>query len=65
MGTLIKCLVLGLGAAAMGGDGPGLLVVPFPRPHTIDAALANLTVGDESTEAFQARLEAAEEENHV
>ena len=65
MGALIKRIVLGLGAAAMGGDGPSGLVVPFPRPRTIDAALANLTVGDESTEAFQDRLQAAQEENNL
>lgn len=36
---------------------------PFPHPHTIDAALANAFMGDESTEAFQLRLDAAQEEN--
>lgn len=40
-------------------------LVPFPHPRTIDAALANLTALDDSTEAFQDRLQAAEEENNV
>lgn len=47
----------------IGARAPGL-VVPFPHPHTIDAALANAFMGDESTEAFMLRLDAAQEENN-
>lgn len=63
MGALYKRFVLGVREwHGLGRDG---LLVPFPAPRTIDAALANLTVGDDSPEAFQDRLQAAQEENNV